>query len=364
MTTVRIAHAEPRPGHQGNGRLVIQGVLVVLADDAGRRALPVWLEGQPGSGSLPQFLGRPAEIVTADAPEQFTGRLLRAAGAAVTGVDIDVTGADVDELTADGAVTRIEVSGPAGTRHIAARLGLGLAVAAAAGAPVRVADAVMDRLAVPVPGDDLLGLFLDRVPPAGGPRPRHQLPGRPPTGQPVAGLSSRRPRYEPRNLAFADGLDRWDVDGGFLRPAGEWHRQDYSAAAEGQSAILASVVAEPRGSAALVQTIFADDYRGVTVAFRGEIRTEDVTDRAGLRLEILRRGRLFLLARDDHGVTVTGSRDWARQEVTALVPDDADIIRFGIALAGPGLIALRNPELGKPEPGKPQPGEPQPARGA
>src|SRR6202042_3246036 len=119
--------------------------------------------------------------------------------------------------------------------HIAARLGLGLAVAAAAGAPVRVADAVMDRLAVPVPGGDLLGPVPRRVPPA---------------GQPVATLSGRRPRYEPRNLAFADGLDRWDVDGGFLRPAGESHRQDYSAAAEGQSAILASVVAEPRGSAA------------------------------------------------------------------------------------------------------------------
>ena len=190
MTTVRIAHAEPRPGHLGNGRIVIQGVLVVLADDAGRRALPIWLEDQPGSGSLSQVLGRPAEIVTADAPGQFTGRLLQAAGAAVTGVDIDVTGADVDELTADGAVTQIEVGGPAGTRHIAARLGLGLAVAAAAGAPVRVADAVMDRLAVPVPGGDLLGPFLDRVPPAGGPRPRHQPPGRPPA-RPAGGRPSR-----------------------------------------------------------------------------------------------------------------------------------------------------------------------------
>ena len=180
MTTVRIAHAEPGPGHLGNGRMVIQGVLVVLADDAGRRALPIWLEGQPGSGSLSQFLGRPDEIVTADAPEQFTGRLLRAAGAAVTGVDIDVTGADIDELTADGAVTRIEVGGPAGTRHVAARLGLGLAVAAAAGAPVRVADAVMDRLAVPVPGDDLLGPFLDRR--AAGRRAAAppSLPGQPP----------------------------------------------------------------------------------------------------------------------------------------------------------------------------------------
>jgi hypothetical protein len=38
-------------------------------------------------------------------------------------------------------------------------------MAAAAGAPVRLADTVMDRLAVPVAGDDLLGPLLDRVPP-------------------------------------------------------------------------------------------------------------------------------------------------------------------------------------------------------
>ena len=31
----------------------------------------------------------------------------------------------------------------------------------------------------------------------------------------------------------------------------------------------------------LAQTIFADDYRGATVAFGGEIRAEDVAGRAG-----------------------------------------------------------------------------------
>jgi hypothetical protein len=359
MINVRIAHAEPRPGNLGDGRILARGFLVVLADDAGGRALPIWLHGQPGSVSLWQLLEQQAEIVTADAPEQFTGRLLRAVGAAVTGVDIDVAGADIDELTPEAAVTRIEVGGPAGTRHVAARLGLGLALAAAAGAPVRVADAVMDRLAVPVPGGDLLGPFLDRVPPAGHQLPRHQRAGHPPVGQPVVTLSDKRPRHEPRNLAFTDGLDRWDLDGGFLRQAGHPRRQDYSAAAEGQSAVLSSTVPEPRGSSALVQAIFADDYRGAVVTFRGEIRTEDVTDQAELRLEILGRDSHFLLAREDHGVTVVGSRDWTRHEVRALVPDNADIIRFGIALTGPGLIALRNPELRKPEPG-----HPEPARGA
>ncbi len=343
MTTVRIAHAEPRPGDLGNGQFRTSGVLVVLADDAGHRALSVWLR-DPAGLSLSELLDRPEpDIVTAGAPEELTARLLRTAGARVTGVDLDVTEAgtlgeaDTGTLDPEAAVARIELHGPAGARHVTARFGLGLAVAVAAGAPVRVADPVMDRLAVPVSGDDLLGPFLDRVPPVA------RL-----TGGRLAGESVRRPvrrpRYEPRNLVFADGLDRWDLDGSSLRDAGESHGHDYSAATEGQSAILSAAVERPIGSAALVQTIFADDYRSTTVVFRGEIRTAPLTYEAGLRVEILRR-RYVETSREDHAVTLAGRHDWTRHEVTAAIPEDADIIRFGIGLSGPGLVALRGPEL-------------------
>jgi hypothetical protein len=43
MTAVRIAHADPWPGHTPDGRMDIRHVLVILADDAGHRALPVRL---------------------------------------------------------------------------------------------------------------------------------------------------------------------------------------------------------------------------------------------------------------------------------------------------------------------------------
>ena len=63
MTTVRIAHAEPRPGNLGNGSFITHGHLVVLADDAGHRAVPIWLRGDPGEQSLSQLVelaaGRP-----------------------------------------------------------------------------------------------------------------------------------------------------------------------------------------------------------------------------------------------------------------------------------------------------------------
>jgi hypothetical protein len=353
MTTVRIAHAEPRPGKLENGGFQTLGHLVVLADDAGHRAVPVWLRGEPGEDDLAELVdpaARPAEEITAaDAPEELTARLLRAAGASVTGVDIDVTAADTDELSPQSAVARIGLSGPAGNRHITAGLGLGLAMAAAAGAPVRLADEVLDRVAVPVPGEDLLGPLLDRVPPVA-----QVPPGRGLARWPVATLPAKRPRFEPRNLDFADGLDRWDLDAGSRSEADPSRPPDYSAAADGQSAVLSSAVPRPAGSAALVQAIFADDYRGRAVVFRGEIRTEPRTEQAGLRLEILRHWwRTGRAPREDHGLTIAGGRrDWAGLEITALIPEDADIIRFGITLTGTGGITLRNPELRTAEPAR------------
>jgi len=347
MTTVHIAHAEPRPGALGDGRFHLRGFLVVLADDAGGRALPLWLEGEPGARSLGELVDRRTDdIVTAGTFEEFAARTLHAAGTSVTGVDIETAAGDAAEMTPETAWTRIELAGPLGTRHLAARLGLGLALAAAAGAPVRLADAVMDRLAVPVAGDDLLSQFLGRVPPAGL-QPAGGRRRKPPPGPPLTGRPARRPRFEPHNLSFADGLDRWDLDGGSLRKAGGPHRQDYAAAGDGATAVLRSAMPDPAGSAALVQTIFADDYRGDRIVLRGEVRTEGVTGEAGLRLEIVRRGKEFGDTREDHAITVVGSNGWVRHEIRALIPVEADEIRFGIGLAGPGLVALRGPELAR-----------------
>lgn len=49
MTTVRIAHVEPWPGQRPGGRgFRIASFLVVLADEAGGRAMPVWLSAPDG----------------------------------------------------------------------------------------------------------------------------------------------------------------------------------------------------------------------------------------------------------------------------------------------------------------------------
>jgi hypothetical protein len=241
---------------------------------------------------------------------------------------------------------RIGFTGPGGARHVLGRLGPGLALAVAAAAPVRVADALMDRLAVPAPDGDLLGPFL----------PAEMAPA------PVPGHARRRPRFEPSNLAFADGLDRWELDGSFRRAAqgggpghpavsgSHWH--DYAAAAAAPAAMLAAAVPDPHGTARLAQAIRADDYLGATVTFRAQVRAAGVAGHASLELRI-RADQPLRPARgedDDagrHAVRITGTSDWASHEITARVPADANVITFGITLTGRGEVALRGVELSR-----------------
>ena len=336
MTTVRIVPARYiRPRRAPDGSDVPDWWphqrLIVLADtvptkDGGHRAVPLWVVA--GHKGLLGRLGRPAADaeVTSGLLETAV-RLLGTAGTEVSAVDIEPASDDVPELRSDTVTARVELATAAGSRPVTVGAEYGLALAAVAGAPVRVSDAVMDRLAVPVPGQDVLAPFL---PPA--------------DARPPGGLARR---FEPRNMAFTDGLDYWELAGSFSadgQPAGP----DYSCTAADQSAVLAATVPEPAGSAVLVQAIAAEDYRGRAVTFRGQLRTTDIAGQAGLHLAVRRPpdepGGAPLL---DHGSSLTapGSSDWTWHEVTMPVPAKATGIRFGISLAGRGRIELRGAEL-------------------
>jgi hypothetical protein len=331
MTAVRIAHAHPWPGRTPGGNMSIARVIVVLADDAGHRALPIRLPGRDGRfwrllaapDDLPE---RPEEEDPEEPVEEMTGQLLQAAG-------ITVTGVHVFELGPEVTVARIEL----GTaRQVTTRLADGLALAVITGAPLTVADTMLDRLAERVDGEDLLGPFLNQLP-AHVASPRHR-------------------RYQPRNLTFTEGLDMWQLGGSFRRGMVGSHDRDYSCAIEDQRAILAAAVPAPYGFAFLSQDIFADDYRGQTVTFRGELHSTDVADRAGLLLHVSR-GPLGprpaevdprydpRLDPRNNFAAISGSIDWTRHEVTAQVPGDAAIVSFGVFLTGPGQIELRDAEL-------------------
>ena len=317
MTTVRVARIERRiPPGPVPDRFPTH--VIVLADDASRRDLPIWL------------LGRDSHRFADDAhpgpsPDELTDRLLRAAGTRVTAVDVDELGPEV-------TAARIELATPAGPEHVTTRLLDGLAAAIISGAPIRVADAVMDRLAVPAGAGQ------------GGPMPK----------QTARDLSiDLRPRYEPRNLTFADGLDHWVLGGSFTENTLQSRWQDYSAAADHGTAVLSAAVPQPEGFAWLAQEIFADDYRGATVTFRGQFRTPEGTGPAGLFLRVMKPRDLHgpftaqaaLADPANHIVTLEGPGDWTTHEVTAPIPDDANTVAFGLFLAGPGRIELRDPEL-------------------
>ena len=333
MITVRIARVERRVP---SGPLPddVPTDVVMLADETGGRELPIWLLAQDGDR-----LAEPPAVATAAArtADELTARLLRAAGAGVAGVDIDELGPGV-------TVARIELAGPAGTRHVAARLGEGLDVAATAGAPIRVSDTVMGQLAVPA-GTSSPG-------PLPAPTAAVLRPG-------------RTPRYEPRNMGFADGLDRWLLGGSFAEHASESHWHDYTCAAGHGTAVLSSAVPRPEGFASLGQQMFADDYLGAVIVFRGQFRVSgaagaETASRAGLFIRVRRQDTgserdirrpltedAVLADPGNHIVTIAGGRDWTRHEVTARVPDDCDTVVFGVFLAGPGRIELRDAEFSR-----------------
>ena len=352
MTIVRIVLADPRTGGPPDGGAVNGQQLIVLADDAGQRAVPLWLPGLDFK-LLWLLLDRPAgDAVMAGVLEETAARLLHAAGVAVTVVDIGQAGEDVPELRSGTAAARVGLATAAGTRHVTVSAGYGLKLAVAAGAPVRVADAVMDRLAVPVHGEDVHAPFLlpgqllhaagitvtavtptDVGPAVTATRVDIAVPGgtrqvttrladglalavttgaplavddpvmdrlaEPVTGpDPLSPFRSRQQapppehtRFEPRNLAFTDGLHRWQLDGTFLRQVTGPHDQDYSCTTEDGRVILAAAVPGPAGFAVLRQEIEPDDYRGRAVTFRGHLRTTDVAGRAGLVLRVPRQGR-------------------------------------------------------------------------
>jgi hypothetical protein len=329
MTTVRIAHVEPRPGRQPDGGFRIHSFLVVLADPGGR-ALPVWLGGPQGHGLWQIFapgVGPPVHEAEAQ-----TWRLLQAAGAEVTGADIDELDTAVTEGRRPGrpdaqAWARIEftTAGAGEPRQMQVPLGYALALAAAFGAPVRVADQVMDSLAVTTRGEDLLGEFLGDDAPQPGQRREPDVP-----------------RFAPRNLTFTDGLAGWEFGGSFREE--QSHAADYACAAEAGTAVVASAVPEPEGLAALAQSVLIHEYVGHTVTFRAEVRTEGVTSEAGLNLlGGMPAGPVSL----PKSVTVSlaGSTDWTALEISARVAEHGGMVQFGVFLRGPGRVALRNPQL-------------------
>jgi hypothetical protein len=85
----------------------------------------------------------------------------------------------------------------------------------------------------------------------------------------------------------------------------------------------------------LMQSVNAQGYRGKRVRFSAMVKTQDVTDWAGLwmRVDGTRRATAFDNMQDR---PIKGTTDWARHEVILDVADDSLQISFGVLSAGKG----------------------------
>ena len=321
MTIVRLARIERRiPPGPVPDRFPTH--VLVLADDTGQRELPIWLLGRDSHRFDDHARFEPAA-------DQLTIRLLHAAATRVTAVEVDELGPEV-------TVARIELATPGGPGQVTARLLDGLAAAIAAGAPIRVAAPVLERLAHPAG-------------PAGAGDDDDPVPGHTRRDLQAGG----RRESAPGNLGFTAGLEHWGLGGSFTENAVRSHWQDYDATARDGTAVLAATGPEPAGFAWLAQEILAASFGGRTVTFRGQFRVPDSTGRAGLFVRVMRaqdvRGPFTAAAaladRRNHLVTVESQAGWVAGKVTAPVPDETGTIAFGVFLAGPGRIELRDVEL-------------------
>ena len=261
--------------------------------------------------------------------EETTGRLLQAAGVTLTGVTVTDLGPGV-------TATRIGIAGPGGTRPVTASLADGLTLAVITGAPLAVDDPVMDRLARPVTGPDLLSQFRSQETP-----PR-----------------SLRRRFEPRNMAFTDGLDHWQLRGTFLRQGTGF---DYSATTEDGRAILAAAGPSRPDSPSSPRKSTPTTTAAAPSPSAANCAPPRRTAAPGWHSASPGSGRSMppQAASPDPGedpashiASATGTGAWTQYEVTAQIPADASLIRFGVFLNGGGQLEFRHPALAPHPPGQ------------
>jgi hypothetical protein len=93
------------------------------------------------------------------------------------------------------------------------------------------------------------------------------------------------------------------------------------------------------GFATMMQAIKADNYRGQRIRLSGYLKTENVPEYAGLWMRLDAADPTNLLGFDNmENRPVKGTTDWKRYEIVLDVPNETDLIAFGINLSGGGQI--------------------------
>jgi hypothetical protein len=105
------------------------------------------------------------------------------------------------------------------------------------------------------------------------------------------------------------------------------------------SALLESTDKNIDGFGTLMQTCLADDYLGKRVKMTAYIKSNDVSDWAGMWLRVDSKERGKSLSFDNmQDRPIKGSNDWTKCEIILDVPAESATLNFGVLLSGTGKV--------------------------
>ncbi|HEY1226394.1 MAG TPA: transcriptional regulator, partial [Ramlibacter sp.] len=99
---------------------------------------------------------------------------------------------------------------------------------------------------------------------------------------------------------------------------------------------LTNTGGDDKAWAALSQGISPQNYAGQRIRFRARVRTQDVSDWAGLWMRVDGQGHPGVSFYNSQDKPIKGTTDWQERSVVLDVPQDATAIVFGVIGSGKG----------------------------
>jgi hypothetical protein len=107
----------------------------------------------------------------------------------------------------------------------------------------------------------------------------------------------------------------------------------------GSSAFIASTEAMIDGFGTLMQSCGAQDYLGKRVRMTAYIKSENVTNWAGMWMRVDSKSARNMLSFDNmQDRPIKGTKDWTKCEIVLDVPEESRTLNFGVLLDGTGKV--------------------------
>jgi hypothetical protein len=110
-----------------------------------------------------------------------------------------------------------------------------------------------------------------------------------------------------------------------------------------KSAFIESLENNIEGFGTLMQTCKAKNYLGTRIKMTGYIKSENVTDWAGMWLRVDSKTDHKSLSFDNmQDRAIKGTSDWTKCEIILDVPEESGTLNFGVLMAGTGKVWFDN----------------------